>query len=865
MILYALYFLSGVAALVFEAVFLRQASWLFGSEVAATTIVLCAFMGGLSLGAAAMGRRADRSARPLALYGWIEIGTGVSGAALTLLLGHGRELLLVPLRWTGAGALERVAELSLAFALLLVPTALMGASLPVLGRLVVGEPGRLLGSFGALYGLNTLGGVVGALAAGFWLFESVGISRSGWLAAGLDVAIGAAALVLDRAGARAASGAAAGAARHDAGDEGRAGSASAGEECSRRLRLAGYAAAALGGAAVLGYEIVWTRLLSLPMRSYAYSFSLMLALFLLGLVIGSLVLAATAPRIHRPAVWLAWVEIASGLYVASSLLWMPPLLVPLEVRRFGTFLLLSAARASLVVLPPTILSGMALPLAMRVAALERRRLGREIGRVYAVNTAGAILGAVAAGLLLLPSLGAPRSLAALAVLNAAAGVVVVAAATRSTVRRALAVGLAAACAFPVLASQGRFLESFLRASRGRDKIGEVLFYHEGAADTIAIVRKDYGFFDPSAKSLITNGVAMSATVKPVWRYMAMEGHLPVLLAPAPANALVICLGTGITLGAIASHPSVASIDAVELSEGVIAGLSVFEEENGGAFRDPRVRLVGEDGRHFLELSRERYGAVSLEPPPPIVAGSVNLYSLEFYGAVKRRLAPGGVVAQWLPFHAQSLASARMVARTFLDAFPHAQLWLPSIRDAVLVGSDRPLTLPIDRLRRAYAEPRTAANLRAAYLETPEAFLATFLLDRAGIARWADRADAVTDERPIMEFFRRHGETMKDPDIGTLAAIPQAGWDWVGGLDAAARGAVLAENAALRRYLEAEIRDDRAPGLDAARLSRGTEFYLYRMGCASAQRKYIEEHATERPEWAAQLRRCDSFLAGAPSP
>jgi spermidine synthase len=859
MALYVLYFLSGAAGLVLEAVFLRQATWLFGSAATATALVLAAFMGGLAAGSAALGPAADRTARPLRLYGLVEIGTGLSGALLAWVLGSRREALLATVGGTGLPG-----ETILALAILLLPTALMGASLPVLGRLVVRDPRRMLRSFGTLYGINTLGGAVGALAAGFWLFENVGVSRSGWLAGGLDVAVGAAALALDRLGTAAAPPGETVSRRLERGESPTAEAAPAGEEAPVRVRRASYVAAALGGGAVLGYEVVWTRLLSLPMRSYAYSFSLMLALFLLGLVLGSLALASLAGHVRRPAALLAWIETATGLYVASSLLFMPPLLVPAEASGFGPFLLASAARASLLVLPPTILSGMALPLAARVASRGRDRLGRGIGGIYAVNTAGAIGGALLTGLALLPALGAPRSLAVLALVNAAAGAVVVVATGRSRARRALAAGLALACGVPAFLPETRFLEGFLRASRGREKIGEVLLYREGSTDTIAIVRKNYGFLDPDAKSLITNGVAMSATVKPVWRYMAMEGHLPVLLAARPSRGIVICLGTGITLGAVASHPRLGSIDAVELSEGVIEGLRIFDAENGGAYRDPRVRLVRGDGRHFLETSRDLYDVVTLEPPPPIVAGSAHLYSRDFYEIAKRRLAHGGVVAQWLPLHAQSLASARMAARTFLDAFPHVQLWLPSIRDAILVGSDAPIALDVGRLRGAYAEARTAANLKAAYLETPEAFLATFLLDRAGIERWVEGAPAVTDERPLMEFFRSGGETMKDGEIATLATIPQAGWDWVRGLDAAMRASVVAENEALRLYLASEIASDPAAGLEAARRSRGTEFYLYRMGCASAQRAFIEKRLAEHPEGSAQLRRCESLQVRAPA-
>jgi spermidine synthase len=515
------------------------------------------------------------------------------------------------------------------------------------------------------------------------------------------------------------------------------------------------------------------------------------------------------------------------------------------VRSFSEFLARGALRAAVVVLPPTFLSGMALPLAARGVARSRERIGVDVGALYAVNTAGSILGALVAGLWLLPAIGAVRSLVVLAAWNAAAGAVVLLSASRDKRGSALAAGAAAACLAALLVSPEPLLDAFLRSSIGREKIGQVLLFREGATDTIAIVRKDYGFHDENAKSLITNGVAMSATVRPVRRYMSVEGHLPVLLANDPSRALVICLGTGITLGAVAAHPEVASIDAVELSEGVIEGLPLFAAENGEPYRDPRVRIVREDGRHFLETSRDRYGVITLEPPPPIVAGASHLYSLDFYEVCKRHLAPGGVVAQWLPLHAQSLASAKMTARTFLEAFPSAQLWLPSVRDAVLVGSETPLTLSLERVRAAYAEPETRASLAAALLESPEALLGTFLLDRDGISRWAAGAPILTDEHPRMEFFRAAGTNMSEAEIATLLPSGPTSWSFIegGSSDPAFPDRVDTEARALRLYMRAETSGDPHAGLEAARLSRGTEFLLYPLGCTTEQLESLRRSGT----------------------
>jgi spermidine synthase len=597
------------------------------------------------------------------------------------------------------------------------------------------------------------------------------------------------------------------------------------------------------------------------MRSFSYSFSLMLSLFLVGLTIGSASLALIAPRVRRPERLLAWLQIGSALYVASMPLWITTQLAPIPASSFGEFLFRGALRTAVLVLPPTIVSGMSLPLAARCFSRGEGKVATDVGVVYGVNTTGAILGAPLAGLLLLPMIGAPASLVVLAVCQALAGLAVFVSIAPRSGSVALAGLLTAACLLPVGFDRGRFVTAFLEASRN-DRLGELLYFHEGVTDTVAVVRRDYGFHDPWAKSLITNGVAMSATVKPVWRYMAAEGHLPVLSARTPEKALLVGVGTGITLGAVASHPELRQIDVVELSRGVLGGLEQFEEENGGAYRDPRVRLLHDDGRRYLEMTRERYDVITLEPPPPIVAGSVHLYSLDFYRICIERLRAGGVVAQWLPLHAQSLESARMTAATFLEAFPNVTLWLPSIRDAVLIGSLEPAPLDPGRLDRAYANRRTRDNLDRAYLETPETLLGTFFLDRAGIEAWAGDAPLITDEHPLMEFFRHQGRTMGDAEIATLLLPEQGRLEDVVPLEGRERllGAARQENAALRRYVRSGVEKDGRAGEDAIRLSSGTDFYRYRIGCAPEQIEYLRVTASAMPPaaLAAHLDRCLAF-------
>ncbi len=847
MIILGLFFLSGFASLGLEIVFRRQLALYVGSDVAATALTLATFLGGLSLGAAIFGRVADKTARPLRLYAVLELGVGFTGIVAVAVLTYGRDLLLSPVRAAGPGPAGFAVAAAIAAVLLLPPTILMGGTLPALTRHLLRGGGRLLGPLATLYGANTLGAAFGAALAGFILFEAIGVSATGWLCAGLAFTVGAVAMALPtRPGAPLEAAASETPDRHPA----------------KGAIVA--AIAALGGAAALGYEVVWTRLLVLPLRSYAYSFSLMLSLFLVGLVIGALILARFESRIQDALKALAVVQLASGAFVAASVVWLPGILTaPSEGGGFSALLWSGVLHAGPVVLPPTILCGMALPLAIRVFSGAAGSAGSAVGTVYAANTAGAIAGALVSGLVLLPALGASRSLALLATLGASAGAIAAILAWGRTARGWAAVAIVAASGPVVFFPPRPYIEAFSRTGRSKATTGETLFYREGATDTVAVVRREYGFRDPDAKSVLVNGIAMTATVKPVWRYMAAEGHLPALFAPTPTRGLVICVGTGITLSALASHESVTAIDAIDLSESVLAALPIFDRENRAAYRDPKVRIMNADGRHVLALSDRRYGVITLEPPPPIVAGSVHLYTLDFYRLCRARLASGGVVAQWLPLHAQSLASAKATARTFVEAFPYVQLWMPSIRDAVLIGSDQPLRLNLSSLRAAYASSTTKASLDDAYFETPEALLGTYLLDRAGVARWSAGADLITDDRPWIEFFSRYGRTMSDGEIATLLAQPPGSIDELLGNDAdpALRSAVALERDAHLLYVRAGIDKDAERSREAALATRATRFGLYRLGCDEPQLDALRADPAGEAAWRRQAEMCRRLVEG----
>jgi spermidine synthase len=298
----------------------------------------------------------------------------------------------------------------------------------------------------------------------------------------------------------------------------------------------------------------------------------------------------------------------------------------------------------------------------------------------------------------------------------------------------------------------------------------VLAYDEGPVQTIAVIQENN---DQQLEflRLVTNQTSLTGTHLYAQRYMELLGHLPVLWARQPKRALVIAFGTGMTTGAIATHPEIERIDVAEISPEVVSVAPLFRAANGDVLADPRVRMIVDDGRHVLLSGREPWDVITLEPPPPRDSGVVSLYTREFYELAGSRLAPGGVVAQWIPLHSQSEAEVKMLVRTFAEAFPHALGFLPVERDLLLLGSRESLAIDAARLARRVSSPGVRDSLAAIGFAGAPALLAPAILDREGLLRFAGDAPVVTDDRPLVEYFARYGRRPGLPAIDALIQRP----------------------------------------------------------------------------------------------
>lgn len=731
----ALLFLSGVAGLVYQVLWIKQLSLVVGVDIHAVTIGVSAFFGGLALGGWVVGRLADRATSAWRLYLWLECAIAVLAIGATLGLAHAA----APFAWLES----RVGGVAWVLPVLLVglPAIAMGGTLPALMRAIRTEGAQLGAHGGQLYAVNTAGAIVGTLLAAFVWIPHFGITGSAVSAALLNALTAFGAWWFGRG------------ATLTRGDARAAGATVSHRSGQRMLALGLYA---MAGGIALGYEVVWSQAMVQFMSTRAFAFAVMLATYLAGLVIGSALVARRVDRASDPWGMFALLIVGAGLAALVEFAWLgewlPAAQQLVSQRVLGaTGSLLAATCASFavaalcVVFVPTLLLGAAFPYVVRLS-VDPARVGTGVGTVLALNTVGGIAGSVLAGFVLVPWLGVVDTLGVLAAAGGFVAVLAVAFGDGVQRRARFAVPLLAVITLIVaVATPADRFATLLAKSRG----GSLVFYEESRGATVAVVEQ--GKASQRFHRLYIQGVSNSGDTMTSLRYMRLQALLPLIVHNGtPRATLVIGLGTGITAGATLQYPGLEQCVVAELLPAVVRAVPTFQG-NYGASTDPRIDVRLRDGRRELLQSSQRYDLITLEPPPPSASGVVNLYSREFYRLAAARLQDGGIVAQWLPLPTQNRGDTRSLVRSFLDVFPHATLWTTELHEMLLVGSLQPVTLDAARIASRFAQPEVSAALRAVGVASPAALLATYVTDRAGLDWFAGDAPAVTDDRPRIEY------------------------------------------------------------------------------------------------------------------
>ncbi|MBM4130166.1 hypothetical protein FJ250_03945 [bacterium] len=800
--------LSGFTFLIFEVAWHRQLSLGLGATVAAATAVLSTFMAGLGAGAWWWGGRADGAPRPERLLALLLLGVGVTGTA-----GHelARALAARP------GPVPAVAEWTPAVVLLLVPTFLMGGVFPVLGRLATAGGTPLTAALGRLYAVETLGSAAGALAAGLVLLGALGQRGTVLLAGGLDLALVAVLL----AGPGRERGGAAAEADPPAARPAvpRTGPAARGSGPARRDVLL---VAFVCGLASLALQALWFRLFRVYFTNTSYMFALVSATAIAGSFVGSAWLARRPPAaadraraLARAALLFAALTVAATALAAR----LPQaLLFPFETALADPFLrvlVLPLLAALLVVLPPAACAGYALPLACRLLVRGRDSVGRDFGLGLAVNTAGSVAGPLLATFALLPLLGAVRALLLLAALLVGAAALLAARGAlggRGPVRLAPAAAAAVLLAFALLAPAAPVVPpSVTRFGR------ELLHYRESIEGTLTVAR-DRGGPSATRYSFVDNSAVIGSSYD-AYKAVRLLGHLPYLAGLDARRALVVGFGMGVTTSAIAAHPGLVELECAELAPGLRDAASHYRDLNRDVARDPRLRLVAGDGRRHLQRSPGGYDLISCDPTHPIL-GSGALYTREWFRLCRDRLAPGGMLSQYLPLHKLGERELLGIIGTFHEEFPEGSVWLGQYH-AVLLGTTSPLRIDFARW-----SARAAALGRDLTFHTEPHHLASLLLlDADTIARLTAAAPVNTDDRCYTEFFAR-GCLDEGNLVRNLRLLAAARVDPAGAFDDVADPARLQVAAAGQRLVTealARILDgDREGGLALLRQARAAD-------------------------------------------
>jgi spermidine synthase len=725
---FALFFFSGIAGLVYQVLWLRRLSLVFGVTVYAASTVLAAFMAGLAIGSLLAGRVLRRRIPALQAFGVAEILVGVTGLASPWLL-EAASVLYQQVHRAAPESLQwlTIARLVCSFAILAVPTTLMGTTLPLLSAAVSGfiprsASSRSTGStIGVLYSLNTAGAMVGTIVTGFYLIPAIGMQRAFLVAAITNVAVGGIALWLARTESPAPA------------SEPEQAPPAAGEAAG--LFPAVYWIVAISGFASLGLEVLWFRLMLQFVTATSEAFTAMLATVLAGIAIGGVLASWMLRRPISLPFWLTVVQAVTGFATVASmsvLLWTVS-------RGWDTMLLWRAV--GIAIFAPAVAMGVGFSLALGAASRARSAasgaigIADRIGRLYALNVVGAIAGSLAAGFVLLPWLGAMHALVALSACYLLSAVML--AVSHRTWQSATALVLVVAAFIPIARDLG---DPFKIAIDQR--YGDILpefWRHEGVQTAVSVRATRLQHV------LYLDGLHQANDQPEMVKLHRTLGHLPMVLQGAAVDVLVVGMGGGATPGAVSQHPG-SHVQVVELSDSVVKASPFFAHVNYDLLNQPNVNVRIDDGRSFLTFTDRRFDVITADVIQPGHAGAGHVYSREYFSLVRNALKPNGVVLQWIG-HRPSV-EYKLIMRTFLDVFPNATLWNDG---EFMVGTIEPLQIDPTALARMRSNPATREALDAVGLTDFGVLRTWYTAGPDEMRALVGPGPLLTDDRPLVEY------------------------------------------------------------------------------------------------------------------
>jgi len=764
-ILCGILFLSGIGALIFETLWLRLSGLAFGNSVWAAALILSSFMAGLALGNAIAASSRVRRWRPLHFYALLEVLVAFLGCTIVFglpLLGEWMRPVWQTL-WNYQPTLLGL-RFILSFLILLVPTTAMGLTLPVLVEDPLLRQANFGRAIGLLYGSNTLGAVAGAVLGEGYLIAAFGLYGTG-VAAGLAVCIAAAIALLI--------------AKID-GD-----TAALIPQRIFPLRLdVSYRppwrllVVSFGtGCILLSLEVIWFRFLRLYVASSPTAFAIMLAVVLAGIGFGGIVAGAIHRRGARLNHLLPVLLLLAAILTFLSYLFFPGELIPASTDVFGLSWRQIGLLSIVLMFPVALLSGILFP---SIAANVQASVGdwmNSTGITTLFNTTGAAFGPLLVSFVLLPSIGYQLSLILCGAAYALLGIFVISG-FRWSFRQPISLIIIGLCAAMILLlAIFPYHRDATHFAHARHSLGQLVKKIEGPSDTYQLLRYDL-FGEPYHYQLLTSAFSMSGTSPQSQRYMRMFAYLPFAFRPQSEDVLLICYGCGATADALLHGLHVKRMDVVDISKEVFALADFYSAINySSALRDPRVHAIVQDGRFFLQASPRQYDIISGEPPPPKVAGSVNLYTEEFFSLIKRRLKEGGIATFWLPIDQLKVNEAKAILRAFHNAFPNASVWANADEQWIMMGIKDPAPVAEEeRIAQLWSDPATNEDLSRIGLEVPQQLGAMFLMDSGEIDRITHNVAPLTDIYPKRltdePWDEQAGHRFASVYVETSSALPR---------------------------------------------------------------------------------------------
>lgn len=781
-----LFFTTGACGLVYQVAWQRYLLNLFGATLYSISTVLAAFMGGLALGSILFGRMADRTGNPLRLYGALEIGVGLSALLIPTLLSMSEPIFVWAYRFWGANfLLYSLARFVFVFCVLLVPTTFMGGTLPLLSKFVAPYGDRAGNKIGLLYALNTCGAVAGTVASGFFFIRWWGVSATVHAAVAANIAAGLLALLLAY-GVREL--------RFEQSVPRSGESHEPGFHLAqvRHLRQLIFATYFVSGMAALGLEVVWSRALVFTfelLKNTTYSFTAMLSVFLVGIALGS---AAATPLVERDrsplrTFYLLQMIIGLASIVSFFLLYTvayhiggtwTQLVDPASgAIHWTTTLLLVFLRSAVVVFPPTFFMGFAFPYAVRCIMLcsPPAEVGTNVGRLYALNTVGAILGSFLTGFVLLPALGIAATIWLFGTLQLGMGVAL-AWGTPATdrARRLVWAGIAVAIATISLARLPR-----PAIFQPLEPLEKLLFYKEGPLATVAVTENSLGY-----RTIFVDNVGVAGTEPMLLTDQKSLAHVPMLLLDRPRRVLTVGFGSGGASYSYTLHPELESIDCVEITKTVIEAAPTLTASNhdvvmqrdeyqrrtgrppqgpplwpdggrsGWYKSDPRYRIILDDVRSYLRFTDVRYDVIATDCTDLRYKSNANLYDYQYFSLTRQKITDDGMVVVWMPLAGLSDEAFRVALRTFHRVFPHMEVFYMNNEPThyiLLLGTKQPLRVDLARMRRKLQNEKVAADLRELHLDCAEKILSCFVCGRQALDNFLAGNVLNTEDFPYLEF------------------------------------------------------------------------------------------------------------------